>query len=261
LHSLRCSLLLVLTACQSISDTSSQAAPENAPVVTPKAAAAPRSEPAPSAAPVRRADPRPVLPPAKSGFTLKASAEGKPTLEDLLAEMGTATGVHFLVHEQTRPLLRATQLHLPRDLVVPAQSAWQVAEVLLAQNDCLIFPMHRDKPWLVSVVALSASGSGNLKAYAVEIDAADLERYAEHSALLVMTVLDVDPLDARQIATSLRQAVSRSAHAVDPPDAREQLAPDGLRAPARHAGADPAGIRRGRTSAARREPVAREGRR
>ncbi len=206
MHSLRYLLLLVLSACQSVSEPSPRGAPESAPAVAPAAAPAPRAEPVRPAPPVRRADPRPVLPPAKNGFTLKVSDGGKPTLEDVLLEMSTATGVHFLMRDQTRSLLRATEFQLPRDLVVPAQAAWQVAEALLVQNDFMIWPMHREDPWLVSVFGRTEGASGgNLKANAIEVDASDLERYAEHSALLVMTMIDIEPLDARQVATSLRQ--------------------------------------------------------
>jgi hypothetical protein len=150
----------------------------------------------------RRADPGPVFPPARTGFTLKAD----DTFENLLTELARSTEVRFLVSEPTRSMLRQASFGASDDIDVPAAYAWRIAEILLVRSDVILVPSSRD-PWLVSAVAVSSGtrGGAPLKADAVSIDPEDLERYAEHTALIVTVIIDVDPLDARQLSTSLRQ--------------------------------------------------------
>jgi len=47
--------------------------------------------------------------------------------------------------------------------------------------------------------------SGTLKGYAVTIDASAIEECADHPAVIFSTLIDISPMDARQMSTSMRQ--------------------------------------------------------
>lgn len=146
-----------------------------------------------------------ALPPAQRGFTLRATPESAPKLAAVVAQLELATGVHFLVHEGTAQKLAASSSGLQRDLEVAAKDAWRVVETLLVRNDFALMPSGSEQPIMISIVSASESDSSVLKASAVLIDAAEVERCADHPAVIFTTVLDADPLDARQVSTSLRQ--------------------------------------------------------
>lgn len=146
-----------------------------------------------------------VLLPAKRGFTLRATAESAPKLAVVVAELELVTGVHFLVDSQVAQRLASVASGLQRDLEVPASDAWRVVETMLVRNDFALMPSGPDEPVLISIVSASQSSSSVLKASAVLIDASEVDRCADHPAVIFTTVLDADPLDARQTSTSLRQ--------------------------------------------------------
>jgi hypothetical protein len=148
-----------------------------------------------------------LFPPAQRDLTLRFTERGL-ALHDVVAELGAATGVHFVLTDDTNELLKASPSGLQRELQVPAASAWVVVEGLLARKGLLFVPSIHREPCLVTVTSAQDPGRGfatDLKTHAVPVDAADLPSVAEHSAVLVTTVLDVEPMDARQLSTSLRQ--------------------------------------------------------
>jgi hypothetical protein len=192
--------LLVLFASAACQTTS---APPAAPQPQPAEARAPVA-PAPRAASAVRPDPRPLFPPAREGFTLKGDDRGGPTLAQALDALEKATGVQFLASDPVRGMLTQVSCGVRGDLVVPAASAWPLIETLLVQNEFLLNPVHRGEPFLVAVQSLSG-GQTDLRLNAIQVEVGDLDRYREHQALLVTTVVDVSPIDARMLATSLRQ--------------------------------------------------------
>jgi len=143
----------------------------------------------------------PMLPRASRDLALEKGT----SLHEVLVEMEEATGVRFLVPDETRALLLRTSSGLQRDLTVPAAETWRVVETMLIQNGLVLVPPQGIEPVLVRILSTNQGDSGVLKAHATEVDAAALAEYAHHPAVLVITVIDVQPLDARMMATTLRQ--------------------------------------------------------
>lgn len=207
MRALRYLLLLVPVACQTVAEpqpASHGAASNGAAAPAAREVAAPARVAAPVAAP----DAAPLFPPAKRNIKLRFVEGGGLPLEDVLTELRAATGANFIVSSETRTILANTGSGLQQELEIPATSAWPVVEALLALHELMLVPARRSEPCLVTVYAVAPGargGGGTLKGHAITVASADLPRYAEHVAVLVTTVLDVDPLDARQVSTSLRQ--------------------------------------------------------
>ncbi|MCY2960283.1 MAG: hypothetical protein NTY35_08955 [Planctomycetota bacterium] len=192
-------LLLALPACQA-----PQAPPQSASSSPP---ADSRSEAAAYAS--SRAAPGLVLggllPPATKPLMLRQTPTTPATLLDLVHQLQDSTGVAFVLEESTRASLSRTPSGFQGELEVPADQAWRVAETILVRNEYVLLPTLGRAPQIVTIVSLAQPNGGELKSRAVEVQASQLEDCVNHPAVLVMTVVDVHPLDARMVSTTLRQ--------------------------------------------------------
>lgn len=192
-------LFLTLVACRA-----SQAPPEPE-----------RTSPQPVSAPhavspaSKAGTPSPVLaellPRATKPLTLRQSAPEPTTLLDLVNQLQASTGVSFILEESTMAALRQTPAGLQGELEVSADQAWRVVETVLVRNEFVLLPTKGRAPQLITIMSLTQPNAGDLKSHAVEVQASQLEDCVNHPAVLVMTIVDVHPLDARMTATSLRQ--------------------------------------------------------
>ncbi len=146
-----------------------------------------------------------MLPRPNQAFTLRATPERAPSLHDVVVELEKATGVHFVVSDEARTSLRASSSGLLSDMEVPPSEAWRVVETMLAQSELLLVPSRGTEPVTIALTSMVGQGSSTLKGYAVPIDASALDECADHPAVLFSTVIDIHPMDARQMATSMRQ--------------------------------------------------------
>jgi len=144
-----------------------------------------------------------MLPRPRESFTLRATPERAPSLHDAVVELEKATGVHFVVSDEARAILRASSSGLLSDLEVPPSEAWRVVETMLALSDVVLVPSNGTAP--VTITLHSVLAQDSLKGFAVPIDASNIEECADHPAVLFSTVVDTAPMDARQLSTSLRQ--------------------------------------------------------
>lgn len=146
-----------------------------------------------------------LLPPAKHALTLRATPDAAPSLQDVLLQLESATGVHVLAGADERAQLRRASSGLLSDLEVPPSQAWRVVETMLVENGFFVDPSSGAEPVTIALVSTSVPRSGTFKERAVEVDESELAACAHHPAVIFMVVLDLDALDARQLATSLRQ--------------------------------------------------------
>lgn len=146
-----------------------------------------------------------MLPRPKQSFTLRVTSEQAPSLYDAVVELEKATGVHFVVSDEARKVLRASTSGLLSDMEIPPSEAWRVVETMLAQNELVLVPSRGAEPVTIALTSALERGGHELKGYAVPIDASAIEECVDHPAVIFSTVIDIHPMDARQMSTSMRQ--------------------------------------------------------
>ena len=155
------------------------------------------------------------LPPAERGLELRASAvrgdAGGASLQELLAELGAATGATFTATAPTRQALEQTASGLLGDARVPAESAWTFVEALLDLNGFALSPRTDGPTHLIAVVNLRQN-DGLLPRY-LSVPPERLDELDEHPAVLVRTLLHLEHTDVRQSANSLRGLLGGTGYA------------------------------------------------
>lgn len=147
------------------------------------------------------ADPFPV---ATAGITIHVE-ENKPMLEDLLSQLEKVTGVHFLLAQDTRAIMRKAPTGLLRDFEIPREQVWTAVETILVHNDFTLALATQDEPKLISVVSMQ----GNTQRQSVRNSARfvpreELRAWLKHPSVLVTTILTLESTDVRTLANSMR---------------------------------------------------------
>ena len=211
-------LLLALAACQTSDGTS-----RSDTSTPPTESGAQHATPGPNHASTGSARGG-LLPPATRPLLLRQDPAKPSTLLDLIHQLQASTGVGFIIEQGTNALLSKTPSGIQGEVEVPADQAWRVVETILVRNEYVLIPTKGSNPQLATIVSRNHNMSDDLKPQAIEVQAAQLEECVDHPAVLVMTVVDVHPLDARQTATSLRQMMpDQTFHSILPIGAGYQL--------------------------------------
>ena len=149
-----------------------------------------------------------LLPTATRALVLQFEDTEGPSLAEVARELEQVTGLHLVTDDPTRVRLEQTATGLSGSVEVPPQDVYPFAEGLLWAAGFVLRPIHAgDTPLLL----LSANGraGGSSERSAVFVEASQVRAFAaRHPALVVQTVVDVRPLDARQASTSLRGLAS-----------------------------------------------------
>jgi hypothetical protein len=142
----------------------------------------------------------------ESPLVISDSGVAVQTLDDLLAEFERIAGQHVVANAHTREALRATNVGLVAGVSVPPDEVYSFVESLLAHHGFFVGRLRSGNPRLLSVRSSSGRGTWPVDEW-MTVPVEEIDDYADHPALLVETVVDVAPMDSRQIVNSLRQLV------------------------------------------------------
>jgi len=156
--------------------------------------------------PTVRADPFPV---ASADLTIQGRAEEEPTsLLDMVLRLGELTGQHFVMSEEDRHLLAASEVPVERSLTVPASEVHSFVEALLVSSRFIMSMVRAEEPRLISVRGLDTDDRTHLRSTATTIPWEDLPIYERHPAFLVQTVIGLPNTDVRTLSNSMRAIVT-----------------------------------------------------
>ncbi len=149
-----------------------------------------------------------LFPQPRSGISLPAAEGSGPTMERVVAEFERATGIHLVIGVAARNALAQTPCGLQGPLEIPAARVYPVIESILAQHDFVLLPMHLEEPRMLALETVGGRSRNDVRQNALRVESDALPSLREHSALLVQTVVDLDPIDVRHLANSLRSLLT-----------------------------------------------------
>jgi hypothetical protein len=148
------------------------------------------------------ADPFPV---ATAGITIHVEENKQPMIDDLLGQIEKVTGVHFLVTQETRSILRKAPTGLLRDLEIPREQVWTAVETILIQNEFTFVFASQDEPKLISVWSMQGNVQRQaMRNFARFVPREELRAWSKHPSVLVTTLLTLDSTDVRTLSNSMR---------------------------------------------------------
>ena len=148
-----------------------------------------------------------VFPLPTGDLVISIGGDATPTLGDVLKAF-EGIGHHNLhLSSDTRTALNGISTGLSRSVTVPAAEVYSYLGALLHDSGFLMAETRRAEPRILSIYNLNSHERGLVfsRARAVPID--EVAKYERHPALLIQTVLEVENLDVRQLANSLRSIV------------------------------------------------------
>ncbi len=148
---------------------------------------------------------------------LSIRMEGSPTMDELLRELARVTGQHIHVPPQARATLAQTPVGLLGGVEVPPAHVHSFVESLLHQNGYVLAELRSSEPRLLAVYPIEGREAPPGSTW-TPVPSERIARYADHPALLVQSLVDCSPLDARAVAMSLRSVwrQSRAYQGMDP---------------------------------------------
>jgi type II secretory pathway component GspD/PulD (secretin) len=162
------------------------------------------------AAPTMTATPKQQpFPTASEGIEIDAAGgDGGSTLADVLRDFSRATGQNFSISPQTRQMLEATPVGLLNSVSVPPAQVFSFVEGLLIRNDFVATRLRGEAPALLGLYSMNERRNRAIGGQAMRVASEDVASFAEHPALLIRTVLDVSPANAKDVASALRHLCS-----------------------------------------------------
>ena len=148
-----------------------------------------------------------TFPEPTEGFTIPADDSERWTVDELLREYGRVTKQQFLFDEDTQALLRTAHVPVLSDFRVVPEHVHSVVESILTENDFVLAVKRTRAPRLVSVSSLNSSRRHNVRTNALYVPSEQLSDWRDHPAYLIHTVITLDSLDVRALATSVRPMI------------------------------------------------------
>ena len=143
------------------------------------------------------------FPPATSGIQIQVADGADMKLEKLLSEFSRVTGMTLQIGPEVRADLSKASTGLNRSIEVPAEQVYPVVETILSRNGFALQLEHAGVPVIASLCSLHQGGSG-LRTWALFVDAKNIDRWAEHPAVVITTMLDLPHTDVRTLSNSMR---------------------------------------------------------
>ncbi|MEM7310969.1 MAG: hypothetical protein AAF682_30145 [Planctomycetota bacterium] len=140
-------------------------------------------------------------------LVVQDATAGDLRLVDLLLEFSRVTGQNIVMSQSTRAQVEQVEVGLLGGVTVPEAEVYSFVEGLLFRHRFVLAEIrHSDPPLLAIYHPDSRDNVGHW----VEVEEGRIADYANHHALCVQTMSNVWPLDARQVATSMRSMTSDS---------------------------------------------------
>lgn len=147
---------------------------------------------------------RPFPIPSEGIEILAADDEGGSTLADVLREFTRVTGQNITMSPPTRQQVEAAPVGLLASVHVPPTQVYSFVEGLLTRNDLVITRLRAEAPALLALYSMEERRNRPIAGQALRVRGEHLTAFRDHSALLIRTVVDVSPANAKEIAGHLR---------------------------------------------------------
>lgn len=135
--------------------------------------------------------------------TIDIPADRDLSLADLVDSLADSTGLRFVVSSQTRQILNDTPCGLLSGGVIQPEEAYSFVESVLKRHRVVVERLAGEDVPVAALYWLDGGRDSNAIGWST-VPADQVEIYADHHALLVQCILDVSPVDARQLTTSVR---------------------------------------------------------
>lgn len=145
-----------------------------------------------------------LLPPAHAGIEVPGNRD--LTLADLSAAFAEATGLRVLVGSGTRQFLNDTPSGVLGGAQVPAEDVYSFVESVFRRQGLVMERLGGDSLPIVALYAAQAGRDGLPSSWSV-VDPAQAASWRIHQVLLVQCAVDVAPLDAARVATTMRSLI------------------------------------------------------
>lgn len=150
--------------------------------------------PASTLAPIADA---PVHPAPQNAIQIPVSGM---TVWDLICGLEADTDTRFVVDDGIREFLAESHLAFSQVVDVPPDSRWSVAETFVAEQGGSFELLRGTGPRLIAI-RMAPHQTGFRSRF---VDSDDLDRFSEHPASQIMTVLEAPNTDVRNLSNSLR---------------------------------------------------------
>lgn len=149
-----------------------------------------------------------LFPGAKAGMVLEVDEEGlSSTYADLVRRYGELTGQVITYDADTETLLRNGRVRLDRTLEVAAKDVPTAIESFLVRDGWVLTAAHAGDTKILHVASMMGQYRSLARAGALFIEPEDLPFAEQHPATLFSVAIQLDHLDPRQLANSLRTLI------------------------------------------------------
>jgi len=128
-------------------------------------------------------------------------------MAEFISAFERVTGEHVLFSRETQSLLQGTDFALRQPLEVPPEKVYSVFQDVMITHRFVMMDVRRAEPRMMVVASLDSSQRAQLKQAALYVPIEHLHEYAEDTAMLVQTVIELPNVDVRTMGAPMRQLV------------------------------------------------------
>lgn len=154
------------------------------------------------------AAPLALFPVPSAALEINLAADATPSLYDVLLRFEQGAAHHLHMSARTRQALQALDTGLSSSVRVSPEESYSFISSLLSGAGFQMAELRSQEPRLLTILDLKSDEREQGRGFAVAIELADLPRYERFPAVLVETTLNLERLDARQAANSMRGTLS-----------------------------------------------------
>lgn len=145
-----------------------------------------------------------LFPTPSSGLVIRAEDQ---TLETLLDEFARVTGEKIIYSTDTGSLLQGMRPNVRGDLEVAPEDVYAVVQNVMVTNRFVFTNLRREEPRMIAVASLDSPARASIKQDACFVPIERLDEYANDSAFLIQTVLELPNTDTPSVGAIMRQLV------------------------------------------------------
>lgn len=150
---------------------------------------------------------RAVFPIPTADLVISIGGDATPNLGDVLKAFEDIAHHNLHLSNDTRTALHTIPTGLSRSVTVPAAEVYSYISALLYDSGFVVAETRRAEPRILSIYSLNSHERGLVFSRARTVAIDEVPKYERHPAMLVQTVIEVEHIDGRQLANSLRAII------------------------------------------------------
>jgi len=154
-------------------------------------------------------DPALDFPEPKADMLIPVDEQGTSwTMLKLVNEYARLSDQHFVLTPEATNLLGSVSTGLIRSVQVPKADVQSMFERLLYQNHFALRVLRAEAPRLLAVDSLISGSRQGLRQNATFVPEELLEKYGDHPAMMITTIVHLPNTDVRQLSNSMRTMIT-----------------------------------------------------